>query len=88
MFENEFLFFIIFFFLIFSGRPSPTVSWFVNERLVEGNLETINSHVVVNRLAVVGVKREDLNSTYKCQASNTKLMMPAEKTVRLELLRK
>lgn len=72
------------------GRPSPTVSWFVNERLVEGQLEAIGNgnHVMVNRLEVSAVKRDDLNSTYKCQASNTKLMMPAEKTVRLELLRK
>ncbi|XP_060522405.1 synaptogenesis protein syg-2-like isoform X2 [Cylas formicarius] len=68
------------------GRPSPTVSWFINDRLVEGQLEAIGNHVVVNRLEVKGIGRERLNSTYKCQASNTKLMMPAEKTVRLELL--
>lgn len=46
-----------------------------------------HDHVIVNRLKVEGVKREHLNSTYKCQASNTKLMMPVERTVRLELLR-
>lgn len=71
-----------------SGRPTPTVSWFINDRLVEGHLEAIGNHVIVNRLGVTGVKRELLNSSYKCQASNTKLMMPVEKTVRLELLRK
>lgn len=64
----------------------PTVSWFINERMVEGHLEAIGNNVIVNRLDVPGVKREHLNSTYKCQASNTKLMMPVEKTVRLELL--
>lgn len=64
----------------------PTVSWFINERMVEGHLEAIGNNVIVNRLEVPGVKREHLNSTYKCQASNTKLMMPVEKTVRLELL--
>lgn len=64
----------------------PTVSWFINERMVEGHLETIGNNVIVNRLEVPGVKREHLNSSYKCQASNTKLMMPVEKTVRLELL--
>ncbi|CAH0552052.1 unnamed protein product [Brassicogethes aeneus] len=68
------------------GRPTPTVSWFVNERMAEGQLESIGNHVMVNRLEVTGVTRDHLNSTYKCQASNTKLMMPAEKTVRLELL--
>ncbi|KAL3285809.1 hypothetical protein HHI36_000331 [Cryptolaemus montrouzieri] len=52
----------------------------------EGKLEAIGNHVTVNRLEVANVRREHLNSTFKCQASNTKLMMPAEKTVRLELL--
>lgn len=70
----------------FLGRPTPTVSWFVNERMVEGQLEAIGNHVMVNRLEVNGVTRDHLNSTFKCQASNTKLMMPSEKTVRLELL--
>lgn len=68
------------------GRPTPTVSWFINDRLVEGHLEDLGRNVIVNRLEVSGVKREHLNSSYKCQASNTKLMMPVEKTVRLELL--
>lgn len=65
----------------------PTVTWFVNDKIVEGHLEATRNHVMVNRLVVNGVKREHLNSSYKCQASNTKLMMPAEKMVRLELLR-
>ncbi|XP_068896436.1 protein turtle homolog A-like isoform X3 [Tenebrio molitor] len=68
------------------GRPSPTVSWFMNDRLVEGQVKSIGDSLMVNRLAVKAVRREHLNSSYKCQASNTKLMMPAEKTVRLELL--
>lgn len=72
----------------FAGRPIPTVTWFVNDRIVEGQIESIGHHVIVNRLEVARVRRQHLNSTYKCQASNTKLMMPAEKLVRLELLRK
>ena len=72
----------------FPGKPTPTVSWFVNERLVDGLLEpTIHHDVFVNRLEVSRVTREHLNTTYKCQASNTKLMLPVEKTVRLELYR-
>ncbi|XP_074036951.1 protein turtle homolog A isoform X2 [Leptinotarsa decemlineata] len=68
------------------GRPTPTVSWFMNDRIIEGHVEAIGNHVIVNRLDVNSVTRDHLNSTYKCQASNTKLMMPVEKTVRLELL--
>lgn len=43
---------------------------------------------MVNKLTVRHLTREQLNSTFKCQASNTKLMTPVEKAVRLELLRK
>ncbi|KAF5299772.1 hypothetical protein FQA39_LY11442 [Lamprigera yunnana] len=68
------------------GRPPPTVTWFANDKIIEGHLEASRNHVTVNRLVVNGVKREHLNSSYKCQASNTKLMMPAERMVRLELL--
>ncbi|GLV36525.1 hypothetical protein CBL_07978 [Carabus blaptoides fortunei] len=68
------------------GRPVPTVSWFINDRISEGQIESIGHHVIVNRLEVPRVRRQHLNSTYKCQASNTKLMMPNEKMVRLELL--
>jgi hypothetical protein len=50
-------------------------------------LEPTSNHVVTNRLEVPRVTREHLNTTYKCQASNTKLKTPIEKTVRLELHR-
>jgi hypothetical protein len=60
----------------------------VNDKLVDGFLEVKGHHdVVMNRLEVLRVTREQLNTTYKCQASNTKLMLPAEKIVRLELYR-
>lgn len=45
-------------------------------------------HVTVNRLEIQHVKRDALNNTYVCQASNTKLVPPAERTVRVEMLRK
>jgi len=49
-------------------------------------VEQVKPNVLVNKLEVKGLSRDRLNSTFKCQASNTKLMMPLEKTVRLELL--
>ncbi|XP_039283024.1 LOW QUALITY PROTEIN: hemicentin-2-like, partial [Nilaparvata lugens] len=67
------------------GQPSPTVSWFVNDSMVDGRISLADQNVIVNRLEVPRVRRHQLNSTYKCQASNTKLMQPAEKTIRLEL---
>ncbi|XP_049786342.1 hemicentin-2-like [Schistocerca cancellata] len=68
------------------GRPPPTVSWFVDDRLTEGQLQAVGRHVVVNRLEVPRVSRQQLNTAFKCQASNTKLVLPQEKTVRLDLL--
>ncbi|KAK7572115.1 hypothetical protein V9T40_014587 [Parthenolecanium corni] len=67
------------------GKPLPTVSWFVNEKLVDGRIE-MNDKVMINRIEFSGVRRTDLNSTFKCQASNTNLVLPTQKTVRLELI--
>ncbi|KAL1501112.1 hypothetical protein ABEB36_006499 [Hypothenemus hampei] len=69
------------------GSPTPTVSWFINDRLEGGHLEvTTTNNVIVNRLEVKGLTRDRWNSTFKCQASNTKLVMPVEQTVRLDML--
>ncbi|XP_018321411.1 hemicentin-1 isoform X2 [Agrilus planipennis] len=68
------------------GRPPPAVNWFVNDQIRKGHFEAIGNNVMINRLEMRQVKREDLNSTFRCQASNTKLVMPAEKTVQLDML--
>ncbi|BES90652.1 CD80-like C2-set immunoglobulin domain [Nesidiocoris tenuis] len=70
------------------GEPTPTVSWFINDKLVQGRVETVQNNVVVNKLDISKLLRSHLNTTYKCQASNTKLMTPTEKTVRLEMFLK
>lgn len=46
-----------------------------------------DTHVVVNRLELNSVRREDLNTTFKCRATNTHLVPPQEKSVRLEMNR-
>ncbi|XP_059053190.1 hemicentin-1-like [Achroia grisella] len=68
------------------GRPTPTVIW-----LIDGNpaLQYVNektdTHVVVNKLELPHVRRDHLNTTFKCRASNTNLVSPQDKTVRLEM---
>ncbi|CAB3246046.1 unnamed protein product [Arctia plantaginis] len=47
--------------------------------------EKTDTHVVVNKLELPHVKRNHLNTTFKCRASNTNLVSPQEKTVRLEM---
>lgn len=44
-------------------------------------------HVTVNRLEVPQITRSALNNTYRCQASNTKLVAPVERSIRIEMLR-
>lgn len=48
----------------------------------------MQKHVVVNRLEIPHLTRDAYNSTLRCQASNTKLAPPVERTVRLDMLRK
>ncbi|XP_053613674.1 hemicentin-2-like isoform X2 [Plodia interpunctella] len=68
------------------GRPEPVVSW-----LIDGSPSPqyigvkTDTHVVVNRLELQHLKREDLNRTFKCRAANTHLVPPQEKIVRLEM---
>lgn len=77
----------IFLFDFFPGRPEPTVTWFSGSKALQtGGGVSMGRHVTVNRLEIQHVKRDALNNTYVCQASNTKLVPPAERTVRVEML--
>ncbi|KAG4067835.1 hypothetical protein HA402_010521, partial [Bradysia odoriphaga] len=71
------------------GRPEPAVAWYNGTQPVQtsGGIP-MGRHVIVNRLEVQHVTRDAFNTTYKCQASNTKLVPPAERTVRLDMLLK
>ncbi|CAH2045583.1 unnamed protein product, partial [Iphiclides podalirius] len=68
------------------GRPQPVVSWLINgtgePKFIGVKTDT---HVVVNRLEIQKLHREDLNTTFKCRATNTHLVPPQEKAVRLEM---
>ncbi|XP_045502354.1 hemicentin-1-like [Colias croceus] len=68
------------------GRPSPTIIWLIDGVPAPQYIgEKTDSHVVVNKLELPHVKRSHLNTTFKCRASNTNLVSPQEKTVRLEM---
>ncbi|XP_046395377.1 hemicentin-2-like [Ischnura elegans] len=73
---------------VFGGKPPPTVSWFVGDKLVDGLTEERRTGLAVNRLEVRDVRRRHLNATLRCQASNTKLALPVERSLRLDLLLK
>ncbi|XP_063241600.1 hemicentin-2-like [Bacillus rossius redtenbacheri] len=68
------------------GKPQPTVSWFVGDKLAGAAAAAPGGgEVTLRRLEVGRVRRQQLNTTFKCQASNSKLVLPAERTLRLEL---
>ncbi|XP_046395125.1 nephrin-like [Ischnura elegans] len=68
------------------GKPPPTVSWFVQDKLVSGIHEERHPGRPMNRLEIRNLRRSHLNATLKCQASNTKLAIPSEKSVKLDML--
>ncbi|XP_067623332.1 uncharacterized protein side-III [Eurosta solidaginis] len=71
------------------GRPEPVVTWLNGTRQLEsGNGVSMGRHVTVNRLEVPHISRSTLNNTYRCQASNTKLVPPVERSIRIEMLLK
>lgn len=75
--------------LITAGRPEPTVTWMNGTQLLEsGSGVSMGRHVTVNRLEVPNITRSTLNNTYRCQASNTKLVPPVERSIRIDMLRK
>ncbi|XP_072929973.1 neural cell adhesion molecule 1-like [Epargyreus clarus] len=68
------------------GRPAPTVIWLIDGTPAPQYIgEKTDTHVVVNQLELPHVRRNHLNTTFKCRASNTNLVSPQEKTVRLEM---
>ncbi|KAJ8674361.1 hypothetical protein QAD02_005623 [Eretmocerus hayati] len=68
------------------GKPRPTLSWLANGEEVLGRIEQEpGNSIVTNKLSVSQLKREHLNTTYTCRASNTRLVGPLEKSVLLDV---
>uniref|UniRef100_A0A182NTT6 Ig-like domain-containing protein n=1 Tax=Anopheles dirus TaxID=7168 RepID=A0A182NTT6_9DIPT len=61
---------------VVGGRPQPDVLWFINDNLVDNQIEQNTGNIIENRLLWTSVQRHQLHSVFTCQASNTKLMQP------------
>uniref|UniRef100_A0A8D8DQZ3 Protein turtle n=1 Tax=Culex pipiens TaxID=7175 RepID=A0A8D8DQZ3_CULPI len=61
---------------VVGGRPQPDVLWFINDNLVDNQIEQNTGNVIENRLLWTSVQRHHLHSVFTCQAANTKLMPP------------
>lgn len=78
-----------FLFSSYLGRPEPSVTWFNgSDQLQTAGGIAMGRHVIVNRLEIPQIGRVAYNSTFRCQATNTKMVPAVERAVRLDMLRK
>jgi hypothetical protein len=75
-------------YLMTTGRPSPDVSWFMNDKLVDDEFEQSSGNVIENRLLWPSLQRENLHAKFSCRASNTKTIAPREKSLIVDMYRK
>ncbi|VVC44480.1 Fibronectin type III,Immunoglobulin subtype,Immunoglobulin-like domain,Immunoglobulin-like [Cinara cedri] len=68
-----------------SGNPQPSVVWLKNGKVVDEECEHALNDKIENKLRWPRISRQDLNSEFTCQASNTKLMDPRQASVMLDL---
>ncbi|XP_046737249.1 protein turtle homolog A isoform X1 [Diprion similis] len=67
------------------GKPAPNITWYVNGVEGGGQLQETGLNIIVSKLTVPKLRREHLNTTYKCRAANTDLIPPLETTVLLDV---
>ncbi|XP_013147355.1 PREDICTED: nephrin-like [Papilio polytes] len=68
------------------GRPQPTLTWLINNRTIEDHTILKNDgKVIVSKISIGGAERSWLNTTVRCQATNTALLSPHERTARVEM---
>ncbi|XP_050354985.1 hemicentin-2-like [Nymphalis io] len=68
------------------GRPQPTLSWLIDNKPLEDHLILKNDgKIIISKISVSGAERSWLNTSVKCQATNTALLSPHERTARVEM---
>ncbi|CAB3233125.1 unnamed protein product [Arctia plantaginis] len=67
-------------------RPQPTLNWLINNKQIEDHTILKNDgKVIVSRISIGGAERSWLNTSIRCQATNTALLSPHERTARVEM---
>ncbi|CAH0596489.1 unnamed protein product [Chrysodeixis includens] len=68
------------------GRPQPTLTWLINNKEIDDHTILKNDgKVIVSRISIGGAERSWLNTSIRCQATNTALLSPHERTARVEM---
>lgn len=76
------------FFLFFSmvaGKPTPTVSWYRDDKLVSNKTVTVRNGVARNELVIKNLGRNDVRSTLTCNATNNNRSIPLSTTVYVDM---
>ncbi|CAH2095620.1 unnamed protein product [Euphydryas editha] len=68
------------------GRPQPTLSWLVDNKPIEDHVILKNDgKIIISKISISGAERSWLNTSVKCQATNTALLSPHERSARVEM---
>lgn len=67
------------------GRPSPRVSWWLENALVDDVFDRVSDRTVTNVLRLDRLTRHELGHVYTCQASNNHLAAPISSSVTINL---
>ncbi|XP_076324955.1 synaptogenesis protein syg-2-like [Tachypleus tridentatus] len=70
---------------VFGGRPSPSVSWWKDNTLLDDSYETTARGTVVNKLVIPELKRYHLMATLTCQSSNNNMSIPLTTLITLDM---
>lgn len=70
-----------------TGRPRPSVTWYLDNTVVDESFEQRPDGVTVNRMTLPNVGRQHQNARLVCRASNTNLSPPNTKVLILDVNR-
>ncbi|XP_022256221.1 hemicentin-1-like isoform X3 [Limulus polyphemus] len=67
------------------GKPRPTVTWWRDYSLLDGNYTFELGDIVQNQLKLDRLHRQDLLAVLTCQASNNNITVPASNAITIDL---
>lgn len=71
--------------LLFSGSPSPSVTWWRDSLLLDDTYYITTQGSVRNEITLLRLRRIDLMAVITCQASNNNMTTPTASYVTLDL---
>ncbi|XP_053985137.1 protein turtle-like isoform X1 [Hylaeus anthracinus] len=70
---------------VYGGKPTPTVSWHCNDKLVSNKTVSVRSGVTRSELVMKNLGRDDVRSTLTCNATNNNRSIPLSSSVYVDM---